>query len=184
MATKDFDRWNAYKKALDGKSQAVNFHEREIWWCAVGVNIGSEQDSYADDFGRPVIVLKKFTDKVFWGVPLTTKIKTGDYRIKFSLNDITNDMLILQARTFDTKRLINKVSTLSITEYTTLTANIIDMLIKSTRTPESGVPEAEARVFTKIDCRSPYTRSIEEQRLLSSFFGDRYWYRLMIASRP
>ncbi|MFH1170496.1 MAG: hypothetical protein V1704_02965 [Candidatus Vogelbacteria bacterium] len=41
---KDFDQWNERKKGLHNRDRVPFYHEREIWWCALGVNIGSEQD--------------------------------------------------------------------------------------------------------------------------------------------
>ena len=43
--SKDFDSWNGEKKNLEqiGHNNLV-FHEREIWWCSIGVNLGDEQD--------------------------------------------------------------------------------------------------------------------------------------------
>ena len=40
MQPKDFDRWNEQKKKLHDGEREVLFHEREIWWCSLGVNIG------------------------------------------------------------------------------------------------------------------------------------------------
>jgi mRNA interferase MazF len=53
---KDFDRWNGRKKTLDGAEGTALFHEREVWWCALGVNIGFEQDGRGGDFERPAII--------------------------------------------------------------------------------------------------------------------------------
>jgi mRNA interferase MazF len=55
---KDFDGWNGRKKTLNGAEGTALFHEREVWWCALGVNIGFEQDGRGGDFERPAIILK------------------------------------------------------------------------------------------------------------------------------
>ncbi|OGG59191.1 hypothetical protein A2765_01200 [Candidatus Kaiserbacteria bacterium RIFCSPHIGHO2_01_FULL_56_24] len=44
---KDFDRWNKEKKHLHGDGGRPFYHVREIWWCAVGTNIGFEKLSLA-----------------------------------------------------------------------------------------------------------------------------------------
>jgi hypothetical protein len=36
---KDFDRWNRHKKKVNDTASRPFFHAREIWWCAVGVNV-------------------------------------------------------------------------------------------------------------------------------------------------
>ena len=70
---KDFDKWNGKKKQLDANTDNLtDFHEREIWWCSIGVNVGFEQHSQTSDFSRPVVIVKKFTRDMFLGIPLTT----------------------------------------------------------------------------------------------------------------
>ncbi len=41
---KDFDKWNNQKKIINLRSNNTDFfyHEREVWWCAIGVNVGFE----------------------------------------------------------------------------------------------------------------------------------------------
>jgi hypothetical protein len=46
---KDFDRWNEKKKALNREQEPVYYHEGEIWWAHLGVNIGFEIDGKADN---------------------------------------------------------------------------------------------------------------------------------------
>ena len=41
---KDFDAWNKQKILLENTQRNISFHEREIWWCSLGLNIGDEQD--------------------------------------------------------------------------------------------------------------------------------------------
>jgi mRNA interferase MazF len=152
---KDFDKWNEYKKAIDNNGRNIDFHERDVWWASIGVNVGSEQDSYTRDFARPVIILKKFTEWFFLGVPLTTKIKKNDNRICFTFNNIKNDMLLWHIRSFDSKRLINRMGVLSQVEYRLLVSSLVQILTKSTETPSEGVSKAEARVCTGIKYRKP-----------------------------
>ena len=117
---KDFDRWNTKKKNLDAESRLADFHEREIWWCSIGINIGSEQYSQTSDFSRPVVVVKKFTRDVFWGIPLTTQIKDLNFRFRLITNDTKNDILVLQMRVYDRKRLIRKIGMMGGTDFVSL----------------------------------------------------------------
>lgn len=183
MPIKDFDRWNGYKKAIDSNSRLVLFHEREVWWCSIGVNVGSEQDSYSGDFSRPIVIVKKFTDGFFWGVQLTTKSRKGEFRIPIKLNEVANDMLVLQMRSLDAKRLIKKIGVLSRPEFESILIMIIKLCLENMKTPSEGVSEAEARVCTEILRESPYARSIEDHKILSTFFGDRYFSRIGVFSR-
>ena len=114
---KDFDNWNKQKKLLDEDRRFVQFHEREVWWCSIGVNVGSEQHSQSHDFSRPILVVRRFTQDMFWGIPLTTKLKIAteddDYfRVRVILEGLENDVLILQMRSYDRKRLIRKITTM------------------------------------------------------------------------
>src|SRR3989344_302505 len=76
---KDFKKWHGIKENLDGRKSEIFFHEREIWWCALGVNIGFEQDGHGETFERPAIVLKKFNLDACLIIPLTAKAKEGTY---------------------------------------------------------------------------------------------------------
>ena len=67
---KDFERWHKQKSWIDGfKDRPPFFHEREIWFCSVGLNIGHEQDGSGKRYLRPVIVIKKLGRKTFMGLP-------------------------------------------------------------------------------------------------------------------
>ncbi|MEK7607910.1 MAG: hypothetical protein AAB484_03270 [Patescibacteria group bacterium] len=57
---KDFESWHFLKKELNGRviSKEIFCKPREIWVCAVGANVGSEQDGQSPDFSRPVLVFK------------------------------------------------------------------------------------------------------------------------------
>jgi mRNA interferase MazF len=71
---KDYSEWHEKKTDIELSSETrVFFHEREVWWCSLGANVGFEQDGKGIKFARPVIVFKKFNKEVFWALPLSTK---------------------------------------------------------------------------------------------------------------
>ena len=76
---KDFWKWHAKKELLNDTEGTALFHEREIWWCALGANIGFEQDGSSDLFTRPVVILTKFNLDACLVVPLTSRAKKGTY---------------------------------------------------------------------------------------------------------
>ena len=83
-----------------------------MWWTALGVNIGFEQDGKGEEFRRPVLILKKYNKYLVLVVPLTTKIKKDNkYYIDCSImNDTIPRMAIIsQVRPIDTKRFIDKL---------------------------------------------------------------------------
>jgi len=97
--------FNIQKKIKENKND-IYFHERQIWFCCLGLNIGNEQNGKGDEFLRPVIILKKFNNKIFIAIPLTTKIHKGKFYFDFLLNKNTrNTALLSQIKLLDSKRL-------------------------------------------------------------------------------
>jgi len=144
---KDFDRWNTDKKALDKRVSGTDCHEREIWWCSIGVNVGSEQLSQTEDFSRPVVIVRRFTRDIFWGIPLTTKIKEHiPFRIKFMMGEQANDALLLQMRAYDRRRLVRKIGVVPEEIFSDFTSAIVDA-VKTTDPAFAESSEAEANVF-------------------------------------
>ncbi|KKS77821.1 MAG: hypothetical protein UV64_C0003G0040 [Parcubacteria group bacterium GW2011_GWC1_43_11b] len=107
---KDYSDWHNRKTSIDNTAlERVFFHEREVWWCAIGLNVGFEQDGKGEEFVRPVVVFKKFNKEVFWAIPLTTRNKTGRYYVPIDLGDgVERSAIISQLRLIDAKRLKDK----------------------------------------------------------------------------
>lgn len=107
---KDFDTWNAEKKRIDVNEQHKLYHEREIWWCSLGVNVGYEQDGTGVEAQRPVLILKGLSAQTCYAVPLSTSTKKHKYRVSVGMVDGKLAVALLsQIRVVDTKRLVNKV---------------------------------------------------------------------------
>jgi len=107
---KDFDTWNTNKKRIHAENENKLYHEREVWWCSLGVNVGFEQDGTGTDSERPVLVLKGFSKQVCLVMPLTTSEKKNPYHVALGkVNDRNAFAIISQIRLIDTKRLINKI---------------------------------------------------------------------------
>lgn len=68
----DFDAWNIEKKALHAAAARPIFKEAQVWWCALGVNIGSEVYGKGVQRTRPVIVLRKLSREACIIVPVTS----------------------------------------------------------------------------------------------------------------
>ncbi len=79
---KDFEKWNLLQKQIETNLPPF-FHEREIWWCSLGANIGVEEDGKNELFERPVLILRKFNKEMCWGLPLTTRKKEGPFYFSF-----------------------------------------------------------------------------------------------------
>jgi mRNA-degrading endonuclease toxin of MazEF toxin-antitoxin module len=127
--SKDFGKWHPLKTKLHNVGIRPYFHEREVWWCVLGDNIGFEQDGKGNEFARPALILKKFNNEIFWALPLTTKIKKGKYYAPIDLADGVERMVILsQLRLIDAKRLRDKVYTLPKSGFIEIQKAVITLL--------------------------------------------------------
>lgn len=105
---KDFNRWNELKKKIDDEKAILgNFpKEGEVWMAEVGLNIGCEQNGSEDSFTRPVLIVKKFNNSMFWVVPLSTKQKSLDFYFNFTdQNNQRVSAILAQMKLASAKRL-------------------------------------------------------------------------------
>jgi len=108
-----FDNWNQKKKDINLVNNIIKFREKDVLFITMGKNIGFEQDGKGNDFIRPVIVLKKFSQFSFLGIPLTSKDKDGIFyqKVHFHKNR-TSTAILSQIRMFDIKRAKYKMGTI------------------------------------------------------------------------
>jgi len=119
--SKKFDGWNEVKKSIESKKQVASFKEREIYWANIGENVGFEQCGKGDDFTRPILVFKKFTHTMFFGIPLSTQAKNGSFFFEFSfVENQPSTALLVQAKVFDVKRLDKKIGMMKKDEFENL----------------------------------------------------------------
>ena len=106
---KDFDTWNVVKKKTNVEHPRL-YTVREIWWCRLGVNVGTEQDGGDRLFIRPVVILRAFGPDTLMVVPLTTSERLHPLRIPVGvIQGEKASALLSQLRVVDTRRLIEKV---------------------------------------------------------------------------
>jgi len=128
MTPKDFDKWNKSKKVIHHIGEDKFYHEREVWWCSLGINIGFEQDGKGEEFSRPVLIIRGFSKNVFLCIPLTTKMKEGKYYHDIILGDgIKRKAILSQIRLIDSKRLIEKVCTIDETQFNSIKQKITQL---------------------------------------------------------
>lgn len=126
---KEFDKWNIKKKALHNRQDNLFYHEREIWWCALGINIGFEQDGSGEEYRRPVLILKGLSAKTCLIVPLTASSQKHLLRPSVGVvADKEARALLSQLRVIDTKRLISKVGYLEKSIFETIRKTVRDLL--------------------------------------------------------
>lgn len=116
---KDFDSWNTEKKKTNDREVGHDFfyHPREVWWTALGVNVGVETDGKHHNFERPILIVKKFNKDQFWGIPLTKNEKTGEFYQKIKHDGGVSWAILSQIRVFSTKRLLRKIGRISEKEF-------------------------------------------------------------------
>jgi mRNA-degrading endonuclease toxin of MazEF toxin-antitoxin module len=105
---KDFDKWNKIKQKIDTNDRKLFYYEKEVWWVAMGVNVGSEQDGKGEMFVRPVLIYKKTRGGLFIGIPLTSTLKDDSIHIAFYFEYGLHTALIFQLKSYDSKRLTQK----------------------------------------------------------------------------
>lgn len=117
---KDFDSWNKFKKKLELKQHGAYFKEREVWFAAIGLNVGYEQDGKNYNFERPVLVIKKFNQHLFIAVPFSTILKP-DNRHYLSLRHKGKKLSVIlsQTRPLSSKRLLRRMFILDESQFTT-----------------------------------------------------------------
>ncbi|MDQ7045241.1 MAG: type II toxin-antitoxin system PemK/MazF family toxin [Sulfurimonas sp.] len=125
-----FDIWNKKKQKLEIQ-EPVQFSEREILFISMGKNIGYEQYGKGEDFLRPVVVIKKFNKHLFLGIPLSSKLKNGYFFHNITFKNRINSALLLQSRSFDSKRIKYRLAKLSENEFNKLLEKYCDVVTPS-----------------------------------------------------
>lgn len=116
---KEFDAWNSQKKNLGDSGKKAYAHPREVWWCALGVNVGAEVDGKNENFERPVLVMRVYNKETMLVLPITSKEKLDNFHHKIQIqakNNKTGEeyaksvwIKLTQARVISNSRLLRKV---------------------------------------------------------------------------
>jgi mRNA interferase MazF len=126
---KDFDSWNEKKKIINYEKVGPFFHQREVWWVNLGLNVGFEQDGKGGDCLRPVVIIKKFNNELCWGIPTTRKNKSGKYYFHFAYKQGEYTTAILsQLRLIDSKRLNYKLGVMVEEDFLEMKKRLISFL--------------------------------------------------------
>lgn len=129
---KYYNKWNNNKIEIDslGAMSVKQFpNEGDVWISKIGVNIGVEQDGSVIDFTRPVLVIKKFNNHMYWILPLSSKQKNLDFYYNFVDKDQNNVSVILaQLRVSSVKRFIRKIYEIDKSDYNLIKSQLIKFL--------------------------------------------------------
>ena len=113
---KEYDTWNELKKSIQSGIDNPDYfpQEGEVWMSAIGKNIGYEQNGSGDNFSRPLLVVKKFNNHMFWSIPLSTKQKKFDFYYNFTdPNNEKVSVILAQLKLISVKRLKRKLYEIS-----------------------------------------------------------------------
>ena len=100
---------NEYKKRVDA-GKARLYTVREVWWCRLGVNVGTEQDGKGEKYVRPCVIIGPFGKDACLVVPLTTSAREHPLRVEVGLvQGSPAKANISQLRVIDTRRLLKKI---------------------------------------------------------------------------
>ncbi len=124
---KKYDKWNEVKKQTSSIKKKVYFKERDIFYIKIGENIGFEQSGKGDMFLRPVVILKKFNNDFFMGIPLTTTLKEGLYYYQFEFTNKKSNAILSQMKSFDAKRIKHKIGVINQNDFKQLKEKISDL---------------------------------------------------------
>jgi mRNA interferase MazF len=126
---KKYNDWNAVKINTNAIDKKVYFKERDIFWIKLGENIGFEQNGKGDKFQRPVIIVKKYTNDMFLGVPLSTTLKEGSFYFQFNFEeDKISTALLVQNKLFSSKRLMKKIGKINENDFKNLKQKLIKLI--------------------------------------------------------
>ena len=109
--------WCRLKFLLQDKEAKSIFHEGEVWWCSVGLNIGEEVYGKGIHFARPVLIFKKLTKNSFLALPITGSEKKGSWYVPINLPDRRSSVMLNQARIIDKKRLRGRIASIEASEF-------------------------------------------------------------------
>ncbi|OGH67908.1 MAG: hypothetical protein A3C15_01760 [Candidatus Magasanikbacteria bacterium RIFCSPHIGHO2_02_FULL_50_9b] len=127
MEGKQFVKWFAVKQRIHETALTLYCQDRDIWVCSIGENVGREQNGKREMFQRPVLVLKRFGNGTFLGIPMTSKFSLHRTVLQISGGSF---LLLSQMRLWDGRRLIRKVRRMAQREFEYIKSEVIALIKK------------------------------------------------------
>ena len=113
----EFLNWILLKARLHENAAMPSVREGEIWWAAIGKNVGVEINGKNEKFSRPVLVFKKFGRQSIFALPLTSKPHDGNWYIPIKFRQKDSWVILVQARIISVNRLYSRMGMLSDYEF-------------------------------------------------------------------
>lgn len=129
---KKFIEWVSLKTQVHkNESKHLLFSERDIWMCYFGENIGNEANGKNELFHRPVLVLHKFNKNLFYGLPMSTKLKDNPFYVEIEFKKKKQSVMVAQMRVFDVRRLHYKKGRLSNADFRLVKSRFLEIFQKN-----------------------------------------------------
>ena len=128
--SKRFNIWMPLKERIHFTGRKWEFREKEIWWMAMGENVGTEVNGKGDSFSRPVLIIRKYGPGGFFGVPLSSQIHKGMWYITFKSRGREQCALLSQAGSFCSYRLYGFIGRISKKDYRRVIIGLEKLLFK------------------------------------------------------
>ncbi len=109
-----YNDWNLKKQKIQFSelTEVLYFNVGEVWWCSLGINIGTETFGKGKNFYRPVLIIKKLSNELCIALPLTSKKKIGTWFMNVILQNKEQCIMLYQIRTIHKKRFYLKIGQL------------------------------------------------------------------------
>ena len=133
---KDYKKWMGVKSKLNNSGPRRSIKEGEIWWAAMGENVGVEIDGKNEKYSRPVIIFKKHSNLCFTAIPLTSKKHNGSWYAQFGFQEKNQTAILIQARLMDSTRLYERMGKMSNGDFWEVTKRYLE-LFKPKNMPQS-----------------------------------------------
>jgi len=116
-----YNQWNIKKQDIQfserSEEDEIYFKEGDIWWSAIGINVGDESLGKGEVFRRPVLVFKKLSSNLCIALPMTSKPKFGTWFFNIMFDNERVCVLLYQIRILDKKRFQLKIGELDISTF-------------------------------------------------------------------
>ena len=113
----DFSGWMNIKGRIHKGGAVTKFSEGQIWWAALGKNVGVEINGKGKDYSRPVVIFRKLSHLCFYAIPLTSQPHSGSWYVEFNFRGKQEYAVLSQMRMMSVSRLYNRMGKLSNGDY-------------------------------------------------------------------
>lgn len=128
MIENEFLEWMTTKDRIHKTKAVTRFSEGQIWWAALGKNVGVEINGKHKDYSRPVVIFKKLSQLCFLAIPLTSQPHSGTWYVEFNFGGKQEYAVLSQIRMMSVFRLYNRMGKLSTGDFKKIKAGFRKLL--------------------------------------------------------